>query len=98
MSSWGYIGPNTLPPILHYIEVPIVSKNDCNNTYMNITRGIKNTMICAGYINDNDDGKKFFAGVVFWVWAPTIWAPYSMSIRVNLVLSSNIILDITRYY
>ena len=61
MVGWGMINSTTYPKVLHSIELPIVSKDDCNKTYISSYGGIMEKQICAGFIDDNDDGMKSMA-------------------------------------
>ena len=57
-SGWGKINSTTYPDDLHSIEFPTISKDDCNKTYMGRYGGIMEKQICAGFIDENDDGSK----------------------------------------
>lgn len=49
VSGWGSLVEAGLPPrLLHFVQVPFVSDEDCDTAYQQIGESITDTMVCAG--------------------------------------------------
>ena len=54
VTGWGRTGKNVIPKMLQGVQVPIISKEDCNEAYME-TGGITEGEICAAHPKGGKD-------------------------------------------
>jgi len=73
VTGWGTLteGAFNLPNILHWVEVPVVSDEDCNNAYQSAgSASVEESMICAGLPEGGKDSCQGDSGGPFFLNEP----------------------------